>query len=129
MRYIKEQDFLISSRFLFLSMTILVLEKDLETIETGDFKIKEPYLELLRRMIHEARSERKILQRKMKENNLQVIFVHKNDTFSTYLFLANGYEEEKRYFNPAVRKKVQELLYELMRNATLPTTETKNEIY
>ncbi|QHS21635.1 hypothetical protein GWK91_01110 [Virgibacillus sp. MSP4-1] len=117
MRYLNEEEFKTASRFLFLTMSIVVLEQDIKNVESGNFKIKEPYVELLRRMEHEARMERKNLQKQMKQKNLQVIFIQKNDTFSTYLFLGNGYEEEKRYFNPAIRKKVQNLLYELMYRA------------
>ncbi len=114
MRYLKEEDFKTTSRFLFLSMAILVLEQDIKTIEKGNFKIKEPYIELLRKMEHNARLERKKLQQLMKKKNLQVIFIQKNDTFSTYLFLSNGKEEERRYFNPAIRKKVEIILHDLM---------------
>nr|WP_223155082.1 hypothetical protein [Alkalibacillus aidingensis] len=95
-------------------MAIVVLEKDIKLIESGSFKIKEPYLELLRRMIHQARTERRDLRKNMDQRKMDVVFIQKNDTFSTYLFLAHGYEEERRYFNPAVRKKVEQILYELM---------------
>ncbi|MRG87029.1 hypothetical protein [Salinibacillus xinjiangensis] len=122
MRYLNEEDFKVTSRFLFLSMAIVVMEQDIKQIESGTFKIKEPYLELLRKMEHEARLERQNLQKVMKQKNLQVIFVQKNDTFSTYLFLGNGYEEEKRYFNPAIRKKVQDILYDLMYKAMRPAS-------
>ncbi|TFB22065.1 hypothetical protein E3U55_07120 [Filobacillus milosensis] len=114
MRYLKDEEFEITSRFLFLSMAIIVLEKDIKQIETGAFKIKEPYLKLLRHMEQLAKNERKSLRAKMRKGQMDVVFVQKNDTFSTYLFIARGYEEERRYFNPAVRKKVEMLYQELM---------------
>jgi hypothetical protein len=125
LRYLKEEDFKVASRFLFLSMSIVVIEQDIKLVEQGKFKIKEPYLELLRRMEHTARIERKNLQVAMKQKNLQVVFIQKNDTFSTYLFLSNGYEEEKRYFNPAIRKKVELILDDLMHKALSPKQERK----
>ncbi|MBO8156220.1 MAG: hypothetical protein H0Z32_07175 [Bacillaceae bacterium] len=121
MRYLNDEDVLTCSRFLFLSMAIVVMEQDIQSIENGKFKIKEPYLELLRKMEHQARLERRKLQIRMKKHQLDVVFLQKNDTFSTYLFTGNGYEEEKRYFNPAIRKKVQDILYELMRKALQPS--------
>ncbi len=120
MRYVKDEDFKITSRFLFLSMAIIVIEQDIKRIDQGNFKIKEPYLELLRRMEHNARLERKQLQQLMKKNDLQVVFMQKNDTFSTYLFLKKGHEEERRYFNPAIRKKVELILHDLMHNVLAP---------
>ncbi|TCT16699.1 hypothetical protein EDD68_13316 [Melghiribacillus thermohalophilus] len=121
MRYLKEEDLQTCSRFLFLSMAIIVMEQDIRSIEKGNFKIKEPYLELLRKMEHMARAERKQLQVIMRKRKLDVVFLQKNDTFSTYMFTGNGYEEEKRYFNPAVRKKVQGILYELMHRVLRPS--------
>ncbi|PKR78305.1 hypothetical protein CEY16_00670 [Halalkalibacillus sediminis] len=117
MRNLKEEEIQVASRFLFLSMAIVVLGKDIRQIESGPFKIKEPYLELLRKMDHVAKNERRELRKKMAHDKIDVVFVQKNDTFSTYLFIANGYEEERRYFNPAVRKKVEHILYELMFSA------------
>ncbi|GEL78364.1 hypothetical protein [Tenuibacillus multivorans] len=129
MRYLKEEEFQMASRFLFLSMTIIVLEKDLEQIENGAFKIKEPYLNLLHDMKNLAKNERKNLRRKMREGKIDVVFVQKNDTFSTYLFIARGYEEERRYFNPAVRKKVEHLYHELMVEALKAHARFLSEVY
>ncbi|GAA0454713.1 hypothetical protein [Alkalibacillus silvisoli] len=122
MPYLSDEEGQIASRFLFLSMAIVVLEQDIKTVENGSFKIKEPYLELLRRMIHQARTERRGLRKTMDQKKMDVVFIQKNDTFSTYLFLARGYEEERRYFNPAIRKKVEHILNELMYDITTETT-------
>ncbi|MET3683418.1 hypothetical protein ABID56_001513 [Alkalibacillus flavidus] len=122
MPYLNEEEGRMASRFLFLSMTIVVLEQDIRSIENGPYKIKEPYLELLRRMIHQARTERRELRKTMDQKKIDVVFIEKNDTFSTYLFLARGYEEQRRYFNPAVRKKVENILNELMYDITTSVT-------
>ncbi|WP_027963889.1 hypothetical protein [Halalkalibacillus halophilus] len=114
MQYLTDEEGQTASRFLFLSMAIVVLEKDIQQIESGPFKIKEPYLELLRRMIHQARTERRHLRKRMDNQKMDVVFTQKNETFSTYIFIARGYEEERRYFNPAIRKKVEHILTELM---------------
>lgn len=86
-------------------MAITVIQQDIQHIETGTFKIKEPYLELLESMNAEAASERKELRKKMRDKKMQVVTLQKNDSFSSYLFLCNGREEKRNYFNPAIRKK------------------------
>ncbi|MGP4073450.1 hypothetical protein ACTWQB_12945 [Piscibacillus sp. B03] len=129
MRYLTEEEFNITSRFLFLSMAIIVLEKDLQHIENGQFKIKEPYLKLLRQMEQLAKNERRRLREKMRKGKMDVVFIQKNDTFSTYLFIARGYEEERRYFNPAVRKKVENIYQELMIEALKGHTQFLSEAY
>lgn len=117
MRYLNEEELNIASRYLFLSMAIIVIEKDIQHVEKGPFKIKEPYLKLLYKMDSIAKNERRQLRKKMHDQNIKVVLKDKDDTFSTYLFLARGYEEEKRYFNPIIRKRVEDLLDELMLQA------------
>ena len=116
MRYLSQEEYDTASRYLFLSMAIIIVEKDIRLVEEGPFKIKEPYLELLRKMEHRARLERRDLRRKMRDQQIEVIVLKKDKSFSTYLFMARGYEEERRYFNPAIRKKVEQILYELIRD-------------
>lgn len=88
MRYLNEEELNIASRYLFLSMAIIVIEKDIQHVEKGPFKIKEPYLKLLYKMDSIAKNERRQLRKKMHDQNIKVVLKDKDDTFSTYLFLA-----------------------------------------
>lgn len=120
MRYLSEEEFELASRFLFLSMAILVVRQDINHIQKGTFKIKEPYIELLDKMEYEAKAEQKHLKEKMEEQQIQVVSLNKNDSFSSFLFLCQGKEEKRNYFNPAVRKKVEAILQDLMFKALQP---------
>lgn len=120
MRCLSEEELTLASRFLFLSMAIIVIEQDIRHIKNGLFKIKEPYLELLGRMASEATNERRKLRTEMNAKKIQVILLNKNDSFSSYLFLCQGREEKRNYFNPAIRKKVEAIIQELMRKALRP---------
>lgn len=115
MRYLDQKELNIASRFLFLSMAIVVLKQDMRHIQNGDFKIKEPYLELLGKMLAHATEERRKLRRAMQQYDLQVISLQKNDLFSSFLFLCGKREEKRNYFNPTIKKKVETILFELMR--------------
>nr|WP_153737822.1 hypothetical protein [Aquibacillus halophilus] len=99
-------------------MAILVIEQDIDSIQKGtaSFKIKEPYLELLNKMEQQATTERRHLRKSMAEKQIQVISLNKNDSFSSYLFLCRGREEKRNYFNPTIRKKVENILQELMQD-------------
>lgn len=114
MRYLDAEELNIASRFLFLSMAIIVLEQDMKHVHTGEFKIKEPYLDLLRQMIIEAKSERKQLRKKMHDQDLKVVRLHKDKLFTSFLFICQNREEERNYFNPAIRNKVKQIIYELL---------------
>ncbi|RYG72624.1 hypothetical protein EU245_09845 [Lentibacillus lipolyticus] len=120
MRCLNDEELQLASRFLFLSMAITVIQQDIWHIETGTFKIKEPYLELLEQMNTEAANERKELRKRMRDKKMRVVTLHKNDSFSSYLFVCNGREEKRNYFNPAIRKKVKTIMQELMHKALPP---------
>ncbi|UFU00518.1 hypothetical protein KO561_06135 [Radiobacillus kanasensis] len=117
MRYLNQEEFDLASRFLFLSMAILVIRQDLDQCQKGVFKIKEPYLELLEEMERIATSERRSLRQRMRRMQLQVVSSTKNDSFTSFLFICKGREEERNYFNPAIRKKVEIIVKELMKKA------------
>jgi hypothetical protein len=46
----------------------------------------------------------------MKKHKMQVIATKRDDAFTMYLFIYQGYEEHHNYFNPRIRNKVQELM-------------------
>ncbi|RWZ55197.1 hypothetical protein EQV77_11145 [Halobacillus fulvus] len=123
MRYLKKSELDLASRYLFLSMAITVIRQDRKHFEQGKFKIKEPYMEMLGRMELEARKERRELKYRMERLKLQVVESGRNDSFTSFLFLAHGYEEKRNYFNPAIRKKVELILFELMKRSQQPSRE------
>ncbi|MFZ3578659.1 hypothetical protein [Virgibacillus sp. DJP39] len=120
MRYLNEEEFQIASRFLFLSMAIVVIQQDVQHVQIGAFKIKEPYIELLEKMISEATNERRELRQTMQRKDIKVVTLNKNDSFSSFLFLCKNREEKRNYFNPAIRKKVEIIVQELMHKALPP---------
>lgn len=120
MRYLTEEDRHIASRFLFLSMAIVVIQQDIQHIERGAFKIKEPYMELLETMTTVASAERRELRTQMNKRRIEVVTLHKNDSFSSFLFICQGREEKRNYFNPAIRKKVHAIIQELMQKSLPP---------
>lgn len=61
-----------------------------------------------------ALAERRQLRTKMENKKLRVMLINKNDSFSSYLFYCKGKEEKRNYFNPAIRKKVEEIVQEIM---------------
>jgi len=115
MRYLTEDEYKLASRFLFLSMAITVIQRDIAVIEKGNgLKIKEPYLVLLKQVEEEALLERQQLRKYVYDKKLKVVALEHNDTFTAYLFICQNREEKRNYFNPAIRKKVEYILEELM---------------
>src|SRR5690625_7768043 len=107
MRYLKDEEFNIASRFLFLSMARVVIQLDIENIEQGPFKINNPYLSLLRKMISKATNERRHLRKLMKDKSMQVVIQHKNETYTNGLFLYNGKANTRKYSSTAIPTKMK----------------------
>ncbi|WP_067840160.1 hypothetical protein [Amphibacillus sediminis] len=117
MRYLTESEYALASRFLFLSMALIVLQKDSAKLaDNSTLTIKQPYLDLLTKMIDKALLERQQLRKYMHDQKLKIITLERNNTFTGYLFICQGREEQRNYFNPAIRKKVEVILSELMLN-------------
>ena len=117
MRYLTDEELKVATRFLFLSMAMIVIRQDIQHIEHGAFKIKEPYTALLEKMVEKGTNERRDLQKEMENKRMKVVTLNKNDSFSSFLFICQGREEKRNYFNPAIRKKVEAIVSELMRKA------------
>jgi len=114
MRYLTEYEWKLASRFLFLSMALVVIQQDLEKIRKfTPFKINEFYIRLLEQMERLAVDERRQLRKEMKKERLQVVLSEKNEAFTSYSFICKGKEEKRNYFNPAIRKKVEVIIEEL----------------
>ncbi|RDW19920.1 hypothetical protein [Oceanobacillus chungangensis] len=121
MRYLKDEELQIATRYLFLSMAIVVIKQDISLVQGGPFKIKEPYVELLEKMVNEAVKERRELRRIMAEQHIQVIRLNKNDSFTSFLFQCQGRQQKQNFFNPSIRKKVEAIIQELIVMALPPS--------
>ena len=104
----------IATRYLFLDLTIRNLELDIEVIMSSQLKIKEPYFKLVTNAIIKAKSERRKLHKLMYGKNIKVKFLYKDGQFSHYKFYLGGKSEEVIYFNPVIKKNVEEIMREFL---------------
>lgn len=110
MTKIPENDRTIMEKAIYLPMILIILNRDLMTVEKSQFKLKKPYLELIEETMKDIQKELAEVKQYMKKNNMQVMETKRDDAFTMYLFLYKGYEEHHNYFNPRIRNKVQELM-------------------
>jgi hypothetical protein len=104
----------IASRYLFVDMAIKNLELDLQHIQNGQFKIKEPYIKLIEKTISEAINERRHLKGLIHQQRIQVLFMHRQGDFTTYKFILGGLEQEVTFHNMVIKKNVESIMGELM---------------
>ncbi|MDF1507370.1 hypothetical protein PZE06_04140 [Robertmurraya sp. DFI.2.37] len=110
MTRIPEEERDIIEKAIYLPMVLTILNRDLELINQGPFKLKQPYINLIEKSMKTIQLELAQIKKYMKQNNLKVFELKRDEAFTMYTFLYKGYEEQHNYFNPRIRNKVQELL-------------------
>lgn len=95
---------------MYLPMLLIVLEKDRLIFDRSNFKIKEPYLNLIEETIGAVQKELKVVKDKMRKENMKVQQIGHDEAFTMYSFFYKGFEEQHNYFNPSIRNKVHELM-------------------
>jgi len=110
MTRIPEKDRDIMELAIYLPMVLTILNRDLGVIENSPFKLKKPYKEFVEETMKAVQKELSGVKAYMKANNLKVMETKRDEAFTMFLFLYNGYEEYHNYFNPRIRNRVQELM-------------------
>ncbi|MGP7817857.1 hypothetical protein [Niallia sp. 01092] len=122
MTRIPEKERHIMEQAIYLPMLLTILNRDLLVIENSSFKLKQPYIELVEITMKTIQTELKKTKAYMKNHNMKIQETKRDDAFTMFLFLYNGYEEYHNYFNPRLRNKVQELLqFYLYKRYTMDT--------
>ncbi len=95
---------------IYYPMLIKVLERDLHIIKNSPLKLVNPYTELIERTLDAVHKQLYFVKKELRKKRMKVQEVKRDDTFTTYLFVYNGYEEYHSYFNPRLRNYVEQLL-------------------
>lgn len=95
---------------IYLPMVLTVLERDRGIFEMGDFKLRQPYINIIEHAIKLVRADVKDTKLYMRENNLKLIRGENDNITTTYTFFHGGYEQDRRYLNVRLRNRTEELL-------------------
>lgn len=110
MTRIPEDERDLMEKAIYLPMVITILNRDLTIIDKSPFKLKKPYLLLVEETLKLIQRELSEVKYSMRQKQLKVEEIHRDEAFTMFMFLYKGYEEHHNYFNPRIRNKVQELL-------------------
>jgi hypothetical protein len=110
MTRIPEEDREILEQSLFLPMALTVFQRDLTIIERAPFKLKQPYLRCIEESMNHIQRDLAIIKHEMKKKKMKAQQVKHDDTFTSFLFVYKGYEEQHNYFNPRIRNYVQSVM-------------------
>jgi hypothetical protein len=95
---------------IYLPMVLIVLNRDILVFNESPFKLKKPYLELVEEAMKTIQKELYDVKQFLRKHKIQVKEINRDESFTMFLFLYKGYEEQHNYFNPRIRNKVQELM-------------------
>lgn len=110
MTRIPEEERDLMEQAIYLPMVVTILNRDLTAIDNSSFKLKKPYTILVEETLKVIQRELAEVKRLMRQKQLKVEEINRDETFTMFMFLYKGYEEHHNYFNPRIRNKVQELL-------------------
>ncbi|OBA09078.1 hypothetical protein A9D36_20665 [Bacillus subtilis] len=97
-------------RALFLPMAITILNRDLSGIEQSTLKLKQPYKQLISESLKIAQKDLMEVRKELRKRKIVIHEAERDEAFTLYVFVIDGYEEKHRYFNPRIREQVSELL-------------------
>lgn len=103
----------IAARYLFVDMAIKNMQLDLQHVRNGPYKIKQPYITVIKKIISNGMKERRKLKKSMYDNRISVEFNFAQGDYTTYIFYLSGRKEEKTYHNMVIKKNVEEIMMKL----------------
>lgn len=101
-------------QFIYTDLTIKNLQRDLRIVKTGPFKIKEPYIQYIEKIISEMIEERRKLKQIMYKNNIRVQNEGVQNDLAIYRFYLNGKVKEVHINKYVLKNKVKEKMLKLM---------------
>ncbi|HWL13121.1 MAG TPA: hypothetical protein VNQ57_09010 [Ureibacillus sp.] len=95
---------------IYLPMLLIVLEKDHAQIETGQFKLKRPYIYLIDEARKYAENDLRQTKAYLKNHQLRVVQGNRDEMFTEYQFHYKQVMDVRRYSNIRLRNHVEDLL-------------------
>lgn len=97
-------------KMIYLPMLIIILERDREVFEKGEFKLNRPYINIIEQSIKFVQKDLKETKLYLRQNNMKIIKGNRDEACTEYTFFYGGYEQHRRYLNVRLRNRVEELL-------------------
>ncbi|WP_026699883.1 hypothetical protein [Salibacterium aidingense] len=104
---IKEEEHIMIHYFILLPLVKKVLEKDIQLFEKGGFKVKDPYLTMIRNALHLLHEDMRHLKKYMHQHRVRVNFEENDGVFSRYSYVCRGYEGTSSYLNANLKRQAR----------------------
>ena len=88
---------------IYLPMLLTIVNQDLESVQHGEFKLKEPYIQLLDGIRIQIEKDLEDTKRQFKQHNMKLKRGKKDNLFTEFYFYYNEILELRRYSNIRLR--------------------------
>lgn len=103
-------------QFIYVDLMVKNLQRDLQIIQKGPFKIKEPYIRFIETLISKAIKERRKLKQIMHDHNIHIKNKGVQNDLVIYRFYINRKEKEVHFNKYVLKKNVKEMMTDLIEN-------------
>lgn len=103
----------VASRYLFVDLAIKNMQLDFQHVMNGQFKIKQPYISMIERLVSRGINERRQLKQVMYKNKIRIEPVGTKGMFTSYMLYVDRHESKIVYINAVIMKNVEVIMMEL----------------
>lgn len=97
---------------IYLPLLLVILEKDQQIVEQSPFKLKQPYLQLIKAARTKIEQDLTEMKAYFKLHQMRLVRGKTDDLFTEYHFYFEGIMECRRYSNVRLRNQSESLLVE-----------------
>ncbi|MDW0113743.1 hypothetical protein QT711_11145 [Sporosarcina saromensis] len=95
---------------IYMPMLLTILSKDRQIFEKGSCKFNDPYIKLVDKALERVQADLKISSDYLRANKMKLIKGKTEETVTTYTFIYQGYEDQRRYLNARLKNRTAELM-------------------
>ena len=99
-----------------LPILLTIVNQDMECVQHGEFKLKEPYIQLLDEVRIQMEKDLEDTKRQFKQKNMKLKRGKKDNLFTEFYFYYNEIFELRRYSNIRLRNQSEYLLKKYLNN-------------
>jgi hypothetical protein len=103
---LSSEDLELVMRFIYVPMVRKVLVRDMERIESAEFKFHEPYFALMEKTLNKVGMDIRDIKKEMSKSGISVYHQGLVSEKCNYLVICRGYREEMNLFPHLIKNEV-----------------------
>jgi hypothetical protein len=110
--YATKEDYILIEKFILYPLILTILDRDIKVVEQAPFKLKQPYITLVERVMTERSQELFAIKKELRSRKIRVDKGKRLDDTVEYNIFVRGYHEVYRYSSYHLRNKSELLIEE-----------------